>query len=394
MNISAQIKPFCIEYPNIINIPKNLINSPVAKQFKATSKLIPFREQYTNEEHPHKIKNIHYQFGKINNRRAIRFFYKKKPVKLVYSNVIDPFAKKLMDEFPPRVHFPVTTVSSPIARNLRELALKWIVDQFFAEKGYITFDEPILDTVNPDCLEIPASLGHKILNMSKKSEKSEKPEKPEKPEKSKKFDKSPNPGRIMAEIELKNAFFVEIKAYHQSTVVGEKEVLQTFNYAQKGGKAILITTGTLGDLNPLEIFRNQVKNKTHDFSTGYDPEVYNSFVQAVKKNNKKMIKNLNFKIGQDAYDTKGIYISGYNKLEKMHRYSSDWPSTIEYKKLSTPESNLKFLHSDEKLGLIEPEAFHKILLSHKLIKAAELFTRIREKLIEEIILDPSSLYPI
>jgi len=387
MNISALIKPLNIVYPNPNKIPKNLLATPIAAEFKATSKLIPFKEQYLNEEHPHTIKNIHYQYGKIKNRRAIKYFYKKKPVKMVYSNNIDPYAKKLMDEFPPRVQFPPTTVSSPIARNLREYALKWVVDQFFSKKDYITFDEPILDTVNPDCLEIPATLGHKILQMSMNSDNLKGP-----------GDHSKILANSMMEIDLKDAFFVEIKAYHQTSIVGEKEVLQTFNYAVKGGKALLITSGTLSDLKTFEILKDQDKNKDHDFSTGYVPEIYKNFVQTVKKNNRKMIKNINFKQGQDSYDTMGIYISASNKLQKMYKYSANWPANIEYTRLTTPESILKFLHTDDKLGLIEPKAFHKLLLSNKLNKAADLFTRdlftrIQKSLLEEIIISPSLLYP-
>ena len=385
MNISALIKPLNIEYPNPNKVPKNLLNTPIATEFKSTSKIIPFKEQYANEEHPHTIKNIHYQYGKIKNNRVIKFFYKKKPVKMVYSNNIDHFAINLMKEFPPRVKFPPTTVNSPIARSLREIALKWIVDQFFSQIDYITFDEPILDTVNPDCLEIPASLGHKILQMSKNIDNLKKS-----------GEKSTNPTNLlnsMMEIDLKDAFFVEIKAYHQTSIVGEKEVLQTFNYAMKGGKALLITTGTLSDLKTLEILKEQENFKDHDFSTGYEPETYKKFAQTVKKNNRKMIKNINFKQGQDAYDTMGIYISASKKLEKMHKYSIYWPPKIEYTKLTTPDSIIKFIHSDDKLGLIEPKAFHELLLSQKLNKAANLFTRIQKSMIEEIIISPSLLYP-
>nr|WP_147663011.1 hypothetical protein [Candidatus Prometheoarchaeum syntrophicum]QEE16130.1 hypothetical protein DSAG12_01959 [Candidatus Prometheoarchaeum syntrophicum] len=382
MNISALIKPLNIVYPNPNKIPKNLLNTPVAADFKATSKLIPFREQYLNEKHPHTIKNIHYQYGKIKKRRAILFFYKKTPVKMVFSNNIDPYAKQLMEDFPPRVQFPPTTVSSPIARSLREFALKWIVDQFFSEKDYITFDEPILDTVNPDCLEVPATLGHKILQMSKDIDISKDTNNP-----SKIFTNS------MMEIDLKDSFFVEIKAYHQTSIVGEKEVLQTYNYAIRGGKALLITTGTLSDLKALELLNDQDQHKDHDFSTGYVPEIYKNFVQTVKRNNRKLIKSINFKQGQDSYDTMGIYISASNKLEKMHKYTINWPAKIEYTKLATPDSILKFLHSDDKLGLIEPKAFHKLLLSYKLNKAAKLFTHIQKSLLEEIIINPALLYP-
>ena len=382
MNISTLIKPLNIEFPNPSKIPKNLLNTPIAIEFKSTSNIIPFKEQYANEKRPHIIKNIHYQYGKIQNRRVIKFFYNKKPVKMVYSNNLDPYAISLMKDFPPLIKFPPTTVNSPIARSLREIALKWIVDQFFSQNGYITFDEPILDTVNPDCLEIPATLGHKILQMSKNTDTLKEP-----------GEHSTILANSMVEIDLKDAFFVEIKAYHQTSIVGEKEVLQTFNYAMKGGKALLITTGTLSDLKTLEILKDQDKNKNYDFSTGYIPEIYKNFVQTVKKNNRKMIKSINFKQGQDAYDTMGIYISASNKLEKMHKYSVNWPADINYARLTTPDSILKFLHSDDKLGLIEPNAFHNLLLSHKLTKAANLFTRIRQSLLEEIIINPALLYP-
>ena len=81
------------------------------------------------------------------------------------------------------------------------------------------------------------------------------------------------------------------------------------------------------------------------------------------------------------------------ELEKMYKYSVNWPVNIEYTRLTTPESILKFIHSDDKLGLIEPNAFHKLLLSNKLKKAADLFTRIQKSLLEEIIITPSLLYP-
>lgn len=378
MILSLPLKPLDIEYPSVSKIPKNLLNSSVALDFKATSKLIPFREQFAQEEFPHTIKYIHYQYGTINRRRVVQFYYKKKPTRITYSNSVDPFAHILMTSLPPRVKLPVTTISSTIARSLREIALKWIVDQLFSQKGYITFDEPILDTVNPDCLSIPATQAHKILQMSQEISNKEKD--------------SNDPRR---EIKLNNAIFVEIKAYHGSTFVGEKEVLQTFNYAMKGGKALLITSGTLSDLETFKILNDHEKeNKSdQDIPKGFDVEIYSEFVKTVKKKNRKLIKKINFKTGQDAYDTKGIYLSAWKKLEKMHKYSINWPKTIKYTKLQTPDSILQFLKSPAKLGLIEPEAFHKLLKSLKLHKAAALFNQIRKRLIEEIMITPSILYP-
>ena len=77
----------------------------------------------------------------------------------------------------------------------------------------------------------------------------------------------------------------------------------------------------------------------------------------------------------------------------MYKYSINWPAKIEYARLTTPESILNFFHSDDKLGLIEPNAFHKLLLSNNLNKAADLFNRIQNSLLEEIIITPSLLYP-
>ncbi|WP_371803688.1 hypothetical protein [Candidatus Lokiarchaeum ossiferum] len=372
MKLSPNLTPLNIVYPTTKQIPKNLLNTPIAEQFVPESKLIPFREQFTNESHPHTIKHMHYQFGSINKRRAVKFYYKKKPYRLVYSSAKDAFAEKLMNATPPRTKFPPTTVSSPIARSLREFALKWIVEEFFSKIGYMSFDEPILDGVNPDCFIIPSNQANKVLDLNHNPVVDE---------------------RGLTDVELKDAIFVEIKAYHQSSLIGEKEVLQSFNYAVKGRKAMLITTGTYGKYDSFNILNNSKNIQNHQLGEDYDPEVYEDFVQAVKNKSRKLIKKIDMGQGQDSFDTRGIYISAGSKLKKTYKYTSCWPNKITYVKLETPEAIKAFLSSDDKLGLVEPDAFWELLNSQKQTKLADLFKRIQQLYLEEIIINPTLLYP-
>ncbi|MHA1746058.1 MAG: hypothetical protein ACTSWW_08655 [Promethearchaeota archaeon] len=383
MKLSTKLTQFLIDYPALENIPKNLLNTPTGKKFNPQSgKLIPFREQYANEAFPHKIRHCDYQFGTINKRRAIKFYHRKDPVKLVYSNQSDPFAKKLMAKSPPRTSFPATTVTSPIARSLREYALKWITDQFFSKLNYLTFDEPIVDGVNPDCLVVLASKAHQILHLNDTlSANSNTPKDKE---------NSGSKG-----VEITDAMFVEIKAYHGSTLVGEKEVLQSFNYATKGGKTLLLTTGKLGDLKALDIINDAPENPNYDYSQGYEPDVYAAFSQEVKRKNRALIKRIDMAASQDSFDTRGIYISASTKIKKAYKYTKNWPRKVEYTILSSSDHIMEFLTSADHqgLGLVESAAFVELLRQFKLESAATLFENVRDRYLEEIVMDPTLLYP-
>ena len=372
MKLSPNLTPLNITYPSKKRIPKNLLNSPIAENFISNSKLLPFREQFASESYPHTIKHMHYQFGNIEKKRAVMFYYKKEPFRLVYSNAKDGFADKLMTTTPPRTKFPPTTVSSPIARSLREFALKWIVEEFFSNIDYMSFDEPILDGVNPDCFIIPSNQANKVLELNDRPDSSEK-------------------GCV--DVKIDDGIFVEIKAFHQQTLIGEKEVLQSFNYAVKGGKAMLITTGTYGDYGTFDILNNADAIKNHKFGTEYDLAVYQEFMKAVKSKSRKLIRTVDMSHGQDSFDTRGIYISAATKLKKTYKYASYWPNRIEFKILQTPKEIMDFLSSDDKLGLVEPKAFWQLLKSKDLTKSAALFKRIRESYLEEIIMNPTLLYP-
>lgn len=372
MMISTNLRPLSIHYPNVKQIPRNLLGTALEEEFTPTSKKIPFREQYANEDKPHIIRHIHYQYGKIKRKEAVKYFYKNSPRRLVYSGKKDVFLAKLMKNSPPKVKFPPNTASSPIARSLREMGLKWIVEELFTHLDYITFDEPRLEEVNPDCLLLPINEANKVINFSGK--------------KSKIF---PN----QAEIQSDRALFVEIKAYHESTKVGEKEVLQTFNYSNKGGKALLITTGNLDSLETLDFLNQNSMIGTAEQET-YSDAVFNDFTEQVKKKNRQYAKQIDMSVSQDSFDTRGIYLSAHKKLQKMYRYTKEWPEKIQYKILSTPEDILNFLKTEDKLGLVEPKALHELLIGQKLPHAADLLNRIRSSYLEEIIIDPTILYPV
>ncbi len=372
MKLIPNLIPFNLNYPTKKNIPQNLLNSEISSQFIPTTKLIPFKEQYNNEIKPHIIRHIHYQFGVIGKRKVIQFFFRKTPYRMVYNNASDKNASNLMEAFPPNVSMPNLSVSSSIARILRENALKWIVEAFFSELNYISFDEPILDGVNPDCFIIPSIQANKILDFNEK------------------YKNNPNE---LVEIELKDAIFVEIKAYHKSCLVGEKELLQAFNYAQKGGKALLITTGTIGTFETVESINKSLINTARTEEGVYDLELFQKFMGKIKSKYRGLIKKIDMREGQDSFDTRGIYISESSKLKKMYKYTKGWPDKIEFKELKTPNDIMEFLSSNVKLGIVHPDAFESLLKNKGLTKVAALLTRISDLYLEEIILNPTLLYP-
>jgi hypothetical protein len=197
----------------------------------------------------------------------------------------------------------------------------------------------------------------------------------------------------LVDVDISNGIFIEIKAYHGSTMLGEKEVLQAFNYAAKGGKALLITTGSFTSLDTFEIINRSHQNAQHNFDLGYVESSYKKFVKTVKNKFRKMAKKLDYNISQDSFDARGIYISSGSKLDKMYKYTADWPKEIEYEKLTSPSMIMNFFNSPVSLGLVEPLAFEQLLHQRKLQSAAHLFKRIYETYIEEIMINPPLLYP-
>ncbi len=381
MKLGINIEPLSIKYPPIDDLPKDLLEKGEEGKFRATHKIKPFLEQYQSEKHPHKISHIHFQFGNIGGKWVTKMFHKKKPVRIVYSNANDPLLEEMKKEMPSIVNFPPATSSTPIARTFREMGLKWIAEQFFASINYLAFDEPILYTVNPDLLVIPHEEANTILKHCNSDPDP----------KNTKNGQNQNHHDI-CDIELDNPCFVEIKAYPEITEIGEKEVLQSFNYSVLGGRTLLLTTGSIGDLNTIKILNEDPKLNDQE-EEGYDQKIYKKFVKEVGNKYRKKIHEIDLHQGQDSYDTRGIYISAKSKLKKMYKYTKNWPNTISFKILTSPESILTFIKNGEGLGIIEPQAFSDLLLEKKLSKAAHLFENIRKRSIEEIILNPTLLYP-
>jgi hypothetical protein len=409
MKLQSNFVPFSMNYPPKATLPENLLPKISFKLFKSKSRLIPFTEQFLNEQTSHLIRHIHYEHGTINQKPALCFYWKKQPIKLVYKSEGDSLSTYLMGNNPPKTKFPPTTVSPPIARTLREVGLKWVVDQFFSHFNYVVFDEPQLEEVTPDLLVFPAVEAGKLLNSTVNLNSK---------------DRSKSNGSFV-DIDLKRAIFIELKAFHQSTLVGEKEVLQTFNYAQKGGKALLITTGTFGNLNCFSLLNtvlaqpsngscvpaNHSTASTNQNESSPDIKTENSvmeeseesenppssrfshFISAVKSKFKGLVKTLDMTQSQDMYDTRGIYISASTKLNKLFRYADQWGHSVDFRMLTTPAEIVGFLKSSESLGLVDPDAFYALLLEQSLNSAAELFQQIRSRWLEEIVINPTLLYP-
>lgn len=377
MKLSIDLKPFTSNYPSSKSIPKNLIKTEYRKKFHPTKKKKSFKEQFANEQHPHKVKHITYQYGNIEDKEAVMFFRDNKPVRLTYVENQDPYIFNLLSNTPPRTFFPPNSVPSNIARGLRENALKWVVDKFLASIQYMCFDEPILDGVNPDSFALPETQVHEILNLDHHSSQIEEIN-----------------GNKLANVEIKNALFIEIKAYHGSTIVGEKEVLQAFNYASKGGKALLITTGRLGTYDSFKILNENLGENEENLQSHYDESLYKKFVSVVKKKFRKLIRKIDLNLSQDSYDTRGIYISSSSKLDKIYKYTIDWPSKISFDLLETPNAIMTFIQSGSGLGIVVPAAFEKLLRKRDLKIAADLFSRILKTYIEELMINPPLLYPL
>ena len=137
--------PLSVGYPAIDQIPTKFMMKTLKACFILPHVLLPFREQFQNESTPHILKYIQYQFGKFNNRKAIRYYYNKQPVRLAYSDLKNPFLSTFNASHPSYTKFPPLTANSSTARVLRELGLKWVVSQLFNTLNYCSFDEPELE---------------------------------------------------------------------------------------------------------------------------------------------------------------------------------------------------------------------------------------------------------
>ena len=148
-------------------------------------------------------------------------------------------------------------------------------------------------------------------------------------------------------------------------------------------------------MKALDIINDALENPEHDFSQGYDPDVYAAFSKEVKRKNRALIKQIDMAASQDSFDTRGIYISASTKIKKAYKYTKTWPRKVEYSILSSPDQIMEFISSSDHqgLGLVQPEAFIALLRQFNLKVAAKLFENVRDRYLEEILMDPTLLYP-
>ncbi len=97
---------FLLDIPQSTKFRQILLMKTLKACFILPHVFFPFREQFQNESTPHILKYIQYQFGEFNNRKAIRYYYNKQPVRLAYSDLKDPFLAHLMRQHPSYTKFP------------------------------------------------------------------------------------------------------------------------------------------------------------------------------------------------------------------------------------------------------------------------------------------------
>ena len=117
-----------------------------------------------------------------------------------------------------------------------------------------------------------------------------------------------------------------------------------------------------------------------------------AFLEALTTKYRKWTKSIDLSLGQDSWDTRGIYISAPTKVKKYLSLEENWHQ-ISYQRLSHPVDILRFLTSDERLGIVEPQAIMDLLIQRGLTSEAGLMERIRSSYLEEVIVNPPLLYP-
>jgi hypothetical protein len=240
-----------------------------------------------------------------------------------------------------------------------------VVTRLFETLNYVSFDEPQLEEVTPDLLLMSQEDANTLIKELENKEISDNA-----------FQCSSLSKSSESQAYCFNhSLFVEIKAYHESTICAEKEFLQAFNYGIKGEKALLITSGELDRMELVESLNN-----------------FDQFLESVTKKYRQLAKTVDLRQGQDSWDTRGIYLSALGKIKKFEKKNESW-GDISYTRLTNPLDVLKFLTSPAHLGILEPTALYELLIQRNLLPEANLLKNIQKATIEEIMINPTLLYP-
>ena len=296
------------------------------------------------------VPHISVQDGYIGEEIAARIFYKDQ-LKRIWRG--PPKDRRFILE-----RYGIIDLQS--AQNLRESALKNIVETLFEKKGWIIYREPSLMEFKPDLLV-------KKENFS---------------------------------------IIIELKAYRGTLICREAEIAQAIKYYDKLSsicelnlnifaikkkidgklipelikidnlpKVLLITSGMLIS----EDFFNFLKRRTEN-------EVFDELVEQRYKELMSKINNFDALDQRDAY---GIYKSAIKKWKKISWDHLFWISNFFYDPLADWE---KVLSTDKSnIILISNETFLSILTHENLKQEIKLFELLQKTPLEEIMIDPTIL---
>jgi len=304
-----------------------------------------------NNNKPFKT-NIFYQIGKINNKISIRFYKNHKIAKTIILNKeIENSStlneKDLLIEIKNNIWQIIKENGGQLlteAHYQREQSLSNIVKEYFRRKNFICIEQPKLENSKPDLL------------VKKRNNDSIK-------------------------------VFIELKAYFGKTFVGEPEIAQLLKYYHyfknnndSNSKFFLITTGIL------------IKNKENLLlNKNFMKLNIEEKIEQVNQKYKKYIKQLKFNPSLEMRDTKRIYKFSFERFKK--NYKDEIFSVPKLYRLTKPIPLEKLIESESEgysnadIFLIPAYTFINLLELENMQKEKELFIKIRNTWIEDLIFD-------
>ncbi|MBD3255428.1 MAG: hypothetical protein GF383_10060 [Candidatus Lokiarchaeota archaeon] len=305
-----------------------------ANNFTPTSQKLHYIDPYQTA---YKNTRISYQFGRKDGKKAVRFFFKGKPVTTRVK-----IKKSQGSSFDIRAYGGQYIYS---AQMQREECLQVIITRLFEKLGFNVEIEPKLEQFTPDVLIKKA------------------------------------PYRI----------YIELKAYHKHNLCGDPEIAQAMKYfemasrieeeskepasARMPPRVILITSGTLIDKHE-SVFAHKSQNH----------------LKFVKKFYKKFILPRRLVNSMDKFIGKMMYIHAHKKFKKnvkigLRKMNIKFPE--DYHNFNTKEYILDFSNYD--LLILDAHLFYNLLNDENLKQEAHYFRLIRQTRLEKLIINPEIL---
>lgn len=319
--------------------------------FRSTSK----KQKLRLDNKPRTMTSIKYEKGYVGNKIAVRFYKKRKMIKIIVSRTETSWkameGKNIWDVIR---HMGGQRPES--AHQQREEALTKIVNRYFEHFGYKTEEQPKIKGNTPDIL---ARKG-------------------------------------------KHVAYLELKAYFGKTLTAEAEIAQLLKYyalAQDDKKTqkkiknneiyppkfFLITTGKMLPPNKNALLNGDLKNIPLAERTDY-----------IKSKYRKYLRSLHLGRSLEARDTRSILYYAHYKFDKylMEEYW-DNPSVVqidEQRHLNKLiEGKIKFDGKMYEVFLVPAPIFDRLLGNIGLKREREIFNRIRATWMERLIMNRAIL---